>query len=630
MKCKIITACLGALGGVTLLFSGLVTPAKAVITGENFIWGMNGHPESGNYSPTSGNYTALADTELSQLKAMGTPYYRIDLNVNTSGQVMESNGSTNGAAQLEWTALYNAAPSYGVKFLVMLYTPFNLSGTWTSNYNTGYSIANSFCEAYPQVLAIEEGNELDSPSAFPFCTGGTDDGASVGDYNAADCELLAGMLTGMYAGAHAATSSVVCAIDCINHDHWGWFMVLQNDGVPWDRTAIHWYSSSGSILNTNGANGLDKFSAFGKKIWFTETNNGGCSNSGGTSGDAAEITGMQAMLYDEYYYSNVEAIFSYELYDDPSGNYGMYANPTTSKPIVSSMTTWTASTTGPAALPIGQRIALKAYSGYYVTENSSNNDFVQANSATTIGLPQYFDVVDSLWQGYGVGQIALWCENTGYYVSADYDLSGQTDQDTLICDWEKGISNNESYNVEYVGNSSVAMQNVLTGYYVTCNLSDSDLLMAQYATTPGNWEFYGLTDVGIAPYNPYNTVTEFGANISGVDTGFNGELTAGEDIISPNGHAELAMQSDGNLVLYNIENASGWIAEWSSNTSGHSGAYMILQGDGNLVVYSSTGSALWSTATYSDTNAYLGLTSTGNLALYSQTGTEIWQTSTSF
>jgi len=581
------------------LMSGAVSPAKAYISGQSFVWGINGHLAGSGYS------TASAATQLDQVKAMGMTYYRVDVNANTDGTVHDY------ATQFD--TLYSTAATKGVKLLCMIYAPYNLSATWQTNYNTGYNTVYNFLKKYPNITVIEEGNELDASPEFLGSS--SDDGASAGDYNATNVYLLGGCLTGMYNGAHAANPSARCIIDSINHPHWGWFQALQNNSVPWDITGVHWYSSSGSILGTGGANGLDKYSAFGKKIWVTEVNNGG----GSAGSNAAEVSGMQAMVNDMYYHNNVEAIIAYGLYDDASGAYGFYSTPSTAKPIVSAFTSWISSPTGPCSLPIGHRIALTAYTGYYVTEQSGDNTYLQANSATTLGKPQYFDVVDSLWPGYSLGQIALWCENTNHYVSDDWQLTGNMAH-TMICNWQTGIGNGESFNVTNIGGGYSALQNVLSGYYVTCNLAVSDYLQAQYATTPSGWEYFHLTDLGIAPYNPYNSNSYLGANQ---------KLTSGQTLISPNGHAKLQMGSNGNLVLYNTQTTPNATA-WSTSTSGNTGAYMLMQADGNLVVYKSNGTPLWASATYGHNNSYLGLTNTGNLAVYSQSGTLLWQTNTAF
>lgn len=67
-------------------------------------------------------------------------------------------------------------------------------------------------------------------------------------------------------------------------------------------------------------------------------------------------------------------------------------------------------------------------------------------------------------------------------------------------------------------------------------------------------------------------------------------LGSGKALVSPNGHVELSMQaSDGNLVLRH-----DGAHVWSSNTTGHPGAYLTLQkSDGNLVLRSADGVSLW-------------------------------------
>jgi len=52
----------------------------------------------------------------------------------------------------------------------------------------------------------------------------------------------------------------------------------------------------------------------------------------------------------------------------------------------------------------------------------------------------------------------------------------------------------------------------------------------------------------------------------------------------------LAMQTDGNLVLY----SSNWTPIWHTHTNGQNGSHLTLQNDGNLVIYNpATGTAVW-------------------------------------
>ena len=60
------------------------------------------------------------------------------------------------------------------------------------------------------------------------------------------------------------------------------------------------------------------------------------------------------------------------------------------------------------------------------------------------------------------------------------------------------------------------------------------------------------------------------------------------------GAGKLAMQADGNLVIYDRALAK---ALWSTNTNGHRGAFLAVQEDGNVVIYAPDRKPLWATAT---------------------------------
>ncbi|MFD7625520.1 FG-GAP-like repeat-containing protein [Streptomyces sp. NPDC059851] len=93
-------------------------------------------------------------------------------------------------------------------------------------------------------------------------------------------------------------------------------------------------------------------------------------------------------------------------------------------------------------------------------------------------------------------------------------------------------------------------------------------------------------------------------------------------------HLKLAMQSDGNLVIYHNSGGEGkGAAIWSSNTVGNPGAYAVMQADGNFVVYTKTGGDgkgghLWSTATFGNPGAYLRFQTDGNLVVHKKDGGE--------
>ena len=89
-------------------------------------------------------------------------------------------------------------------------------------------------------------------------------------------------------------------------------------------------------------------------------------------------------------------------------------------------------------------------------------------------------------------------------------------------------------------------------------------------------------------------------------------LTAGQSLHSPSWAFQVTVQADGNVVVYR-----GGSARWSTGTYGHPGARLALQSDGNLVVYDTRGVALWNSGTYGSGNAdQLAMQDDGNLVLY--------------
>lgn len=98
-------------------------------------------------------------------------------------------------------------------------------------------------------------------------------------------------------------------------------------------------------------------------------------------------------------------------------------------------------------------------------------------------------------------------------------------------------------------------------------------------------------------------------------------LGTGGSVASPGGGAFVAMQTDGNLVVY----VAGQ-AVWSSGTAGNTGAWMAVQGDGNVVVYCGSNQPLWYSGTAGYPGARLTLSDAGILAIYDTSGVARWTT----
>jgi hypothetical protein len=103
-------------------------------------------------------------------------------------------------------------------------------------------------------------------------------------------------------------------------------------------------------------------------------------------------------------------------------------------------------------------------------------------------------------------------------------------------------------------------------------------------------------------------------------------LAQGQSLVSKNGAYELAMQADGNVVLYNRGNGR---AIWSTGTyqGGCRGASLIMQTDGNLVVYDGGRRACWSSHTQGHAGASLTLQDDGNAVIY-EGSRAIWTSQT--
>ena len=110
-----------------------------------------------------------------------------------------------------------------------------------------------------------------------------------------------------------------------------------------------------------------------------------------------------------------------------------------------------------------------------------------------------------------------------------------------------------------------------------------------------------------------------GANLTPVHVacGLDGgaRLKVGEHVNSCNGNFQLAMQTDGNLVEYQLK---PYRALWSTNTQGRNGASALMQTDGNLVVYDNVNRALWQTGSAGRGGSALAVQDDGNLVVYSQ------------
>ncbi len=104
-------------------------------------------------------------------------------------------------------------------------------------------------------------------------------------------------------------------------------------------------------------------------------------------------------------------------------------------------------------------------------------------------------------------------------------------------------------------------------------------------------------------------------------------LSAGQYIQTQN--RKLEMQSDCNLVLYNVSNALVGGSLWQSGTAGTGvDCYLDFQADGNLVLYNDLDQPQWASGTSGTSGAELWIQDDGNLVVYNGSGESLWTSNT--
>ncbi len=117
------------------------------------------------------------------------------------------------------------------------------------------------------------------------------------------------------------------------------------------------------------------------------------------------------------------------------------------------------------------------------------------------------------------------------------------------------------------------------------------------------------------------------------------QINPGDILFSATGAFQLILQTDGNLVLYCIEdtslpgdltltNAQYTKVIWESHTNGQGTVRCNMQTDGNLVLYNSSSKALWNSQTEGHPGAFFRCQDDGNLVIYGSNGAALWNSNT--
>jgi len=150
----------------------------------------------------------------------------------------------------------------------------------------------------------------------------------------------------------------------------------------------------------------------------------------------------------------------------------------------------------------------------------------------------------------------------------------------------------------------------------TINLLSSKIAADDYGNMPTEWRSKVIAYVSNADHN--ETVSTM------LRPGYF-SMGTGSNLYSKNRLYRLALQEDGNLVLYrNSDHKALWASETTQSFQG--GGYTLqFQSDGNMVLYMNTGNgtvrALWNSGTYVSNNTYVFggyfiLQNDGNMVMY--------------
>ena len=101
-------------------------------------------------------------------------------------------------------------------------------------------------------------------------------------------------------------------------------------------------------------------------------------------------------------------------------------------------------------------------------------------------------------------------------------------------------------------------------------------------------------------------------------------LAVGGSLRSPNGFV-LALQGDGNLVVYTQHE----LPLWASNTAGHTDVwYLQMEPGGNLVLHDQNDLAMWASGTDGHPGAWAVMQGDGNFVIYDAANKPLWATNT--
>jgi hypothetical protein len=257
------------------------TGTTTTTSGNGLLVGVDTHPE------TSSAYSSFTPTQLADnVKSMGFNAWEMDL---------YSGDSESGP-------LLAAAKADNLQVIANIYIPdkSNPTNAYNSSYQEGAAMgALAVQEGVPNTI-FQADNELDG---FASQSSNNFDIAKEG-------------IQGLIAGVESTDPGAKTIVNAVN-DSTGlsFLQQLQQAGVNWDYTGVHWYSPDGSAASLD--NTLAGYQALGKPLYFSEIN-GDNNGNAGPSTESNNAQTLTAALSTMASTPNTVGGNIYELYNEPN------------------------------------------------------------------------------------------------------------------------------------------------------------------------------------------------------------------------------------------------------------------------------------------------------------------------
>ena len=207
---------------------------------------------------------------------------------------------------------------------------------------------------------------------------------------------------------------------------------------------------------------------------------------------------------------------------------------------------------------------------------------------------------------------------------AVYDLNQASNRSIWATD-TGGRPTPPTYYVIYQGDGNVVLYddywNVLWAAqcndYASSMLRISDTGILQLVDFQGNFLYAVSTNPTVkACIGPLADYQFLGSYLTRPSVILPVSISQCQGLLSPHGNASAVMQSDGNFVIYSLNNGTVlWTSNTASPPSSSVSNLLSYQVDGNVVIYSRSSAVLWSLESNDYSSQKLVLTDEGNLQL---------------